>query len=118
MDKNRMCLCACILSAFSVSAFADTKAISPPPVVSQAAENTNAVELTVPPNRGELLFENHCLSCHESVVYVRDTRKAKNIADIRGWVVRLSEHLNLDWRTDEVNDVVDYVNQRFYQFDK
>ena len=118
MDKNRMCLCACILSAFSVSAFADTKAISPPPVVSQAAENTNAVELTVPPNRGELLFENHCLSCHESVVYVRDTRKAKNIADIRVWVVRWSEHLKLDWRTDEVNDVVDYVNQRFYQFDK
>lgn len=66
--------------------------------------------------RGQLLYENHCTVCHTSVAHVRSGRKAHSLADIRKQVLRWSKHLDLKWGADEVSDVVDYLNQNYYQF--
>ena len=36
--------------------------------------------------RGQMLYENHCTSCHESMVYIRTKRKAKNYKEVANWV--------------------------------
>lgn len=67
--------------------------------------------------RGHLLYENHCTACHTSVAHVRAQRKAQSVNDIRKQVLRWSGHLDLQWRADEVADVVDYLNSTYYHFD-
>ena len=66
--------------------------------------------------RGRLLYENHCTSCHTSTVHVRDQRKSKKPAEVRAWILRWSEELKLSWREDELADVYRHLNNRYYKF--
>jgi mono/diheme cytochrome c family protein len=66
--------------------------------------------------RGRLLYENHCTSCHISTLHVRDQRKSKTPAEMRAWILRWSGELKLDWREDELADVYQYLNNRYYKF--
>jgi len=66
--------------------------------------------------RGRLLYENHCTSCHISTLHVRDQRKSKTPDEMRAWILRWSGELKLDWREDELADVYQYLNNRYYKF--
>ena len=66
--------------------------------------------------RGRLLYENHCTGCHESLVHIRQTRKADSPAAIREQIERWRAVLDLDWQTGEVDDVLEYLNQRYYHY--
>ena len=64
--------------------------------------------------RGQLLYENHCTACHEKSVHGRNHYKANSINDIRQWVIRWSNNLELGWERNDVNVVTDFLNQRYY----
>lgn len=66
-------------------------------------------------SRGQMLYENHCQRCHTSVVHVRETRRARTMKDLEDWVRRWSGELKPAWSADEINDVVDYLNRRYYK---
>lgn len=66
--------------------------------------------------RGELLYENHCTSCHESIVHIRENRRARSVADLRGWVARWSAELKLNWSDEEIDAVAEFLANRFYKF--
>jgi hypothetical protein len=66
--------------------------------------------------RGEMLYTNHCLSCHESVVHVREKRSVKNLDELRSAVTRWSQELELKWSSREIEDVVLYLNLRYYNY--
>ncbi len=68
-------------------------------------------------SRGEQLYENNCQVCHTSVVHVREKRRARTLKDLEYWVKRWSGELKLQWSADEINDVVDYLNQRYYKIE-
>jgi cytochrome c2 len=65
--------------------------------------------------RGRLLYENHCQTCHTSVVHVRNQRKAKTPAELRGWIGRWSGELKLGWGETEQSDVYQFLNNRYYK---
>ena len=65
--------------------------------------------------RGEQLYLNHCTGCHNSIAHLREGRKADTVAAIRDWVIRWSRHLKLGWGELETNDVVLYLDQRYYR---
>ena len=65
--------------------------------------------------RGQLLYENHCQGCHQSSLHIRNNRRAKTVAELRGWVLRWSGELRLGWAAEEIEDVVQYLNRRFYK---
>lgn len=69
-----------------------------------------------PHSRGQLLYENQCHSCHESVVHVRQDHKARNMADIQYWVGRWSQEVGTKWSADEIDAVVQYLNDTFYHY--
>ena len=41
-------------------------------------------------DRGQALYENHCISCHDDGVHTRETRRATIIAELRKWVATWS----------------------------
>ena len=66
--------------------------------------------------RGRLLYENHCRSCHESNVHIRQTQAAKSLKALRAEVMRWQETLTLQWRSEDVGDVVGYLNATWYHY--
>ncbi len=66
--------------------------------------------------RGRLLYENHCTGCHESLVHIRDNRKADSLPALRAQIERWRNTLELPWQSNDVNDVLAYLNQRFYEY--
>lgn len=68
--------------------------------------------------RGELLYQNHCMVCHTSIVHVREQRKASSREEIRAWILKWQSHLGLDWEAGEVDDVAEFLNQRYYRLEK
>ena len=67
-------------------------------------------------DRGKLLYENHCRGCHLTSVHARKQYKSQNINDIRNWTARWSAELELGWKSDEIEDVTFYLNERYYKF--
>ncbi len=67
--------------------------------------------------RGQQLYENQCMSCHESVIHIRDDRRASNLGEVYWQTTRWAIDQQLEWRYEEVRDVAQYLNNRFYQFD-
>jgi len=73
-----------------------------------------AAAIVEEPVRGRLLYENHCQVCHTSIVHVREKRRAASIADLHHWVGRWAHELKLPWGSEEISDVVDYLNDTYY----
>jgi len=65
--------------------------------------------------RGQLLYENHCTVCHASIVHIREDRKASTREDIRSWIERWKTELGLQWTSGEVDDVLEYLDNRYYK---
>jgi hypothetical protein len=79
-------------------------------------EPSERTVIPVTPSRGQLLYEDHCTSCHESTVHVRDDRRVQSLTELRERVERWATYLNLHWSEVDVDDVVHYLNSRFYKF--
>jgi len=67
-------------------------------------------------SRSQMLYENHCTSCHESTVYIRTKRKAKNYKEVGNWVNQRADWLNLGWSYEEKREVTQYLNERYYKY--
>lgn len=67
-------------------------------------------------DRGRALYENHCLECHESKVHIRNRTKVRSLADLRAQVSRWSVEVGLKWSFDEIDDVMSYLNSRYYHY--
>lgn len=66
--------------------------------------------------RGQLLYENHCLSCHDSIVHIRTRHKARSLEEVRQSTRRWAKELRLPWSKEEIDEVSFYLNARFYRF--
>ena len=64
--------------------------------------------------RGQALYENHCKECHEGMAHTRHGSKINSVGELRSWVASWSVHSRLDWSYEDVEDVADYLNNRFY----
>jgi hypothetical protein len=81
-----------------------------------SAANTDANTSVAESSRGKMLYNNHCVECHESNVYIREKRRVKSTADIVYWISHWSNHLELDWNTDDINEVGHYLEETYYNF--
>ena len=67
-------------------------------------------------DRGQELYETHCINCHTAGVHVRERRMADDFNGIRLWASRWNENLALGWGDDDILEVALYLNRRFYNF--
>lgn len=65
--------------------------------------------------RGQVLYENHCRSCHENWVHTRTKRRVASITELRQRVAGWSAHTGLMWTEEDIDDVTDYLSSHFYQ---
>ena len=69
-------------------------------------------------DRGRMLYQNHCIACHESTVHIRAGTKAKQYADIEKFARRFSKLAGVDWNDSDMTAVVEYLNRKYYKFDR
>lgn len=67
-------------------------------------------------SRGQMLYENHCLGCHESVLFIREKRTVRSFPDIRAAALRWAAETKLPWGTEEIDDVTGHLNRTYYHF--
>jgi len=67
-------------------------------------------------DRGEALYENHCTSCHETLVHTREGGRVTTRSELRKRVAAWSIHSGLGWSAEEVDDVTGFLTRRFYRF--
>lgn len=77
-----------------------------------SVSSANAVD----PNRGRALYETRCIDCHDVSVHGRTNRVAKNYDEIRSWTKRWNNTLGGLWDSDDIEDVSQYLNGRYYQY--
>ncbi len=68
------------------------------------------------PERGRVLYELRCGTCHTQSVHGRAKRAATDFIDVRRWVARWNENLRLGWDEEEIDDVAVYLNDTFYRY--
>jgi uncharacterized protein (DUF2252 family) len=65
---------------------------------------------------GKQLHDEHCMKCHDTSVYTRETRRVTDNDALVKQVKRCELNLGLQWFDNDVNDVVQHLNQSFYKF--
>jgi mono/diheme cytochrome c family protein len=65
--------------------------------------------------RGEKLHEV-CLQCHGTDIYLPERRKIKTLRSLRKEVERWNDYYNPKMKKTELDDLVEYLNSRFYKF--
>lgn len=67
-------------------------------------------------DRGRALYETRCVACHDRSVHRRESRLATDFAALRRQVERWNESAGGEWRTEEIDQVTAYLNERYYRF--
>lgn len=78
-----------------------------------AAADTDAEPLM---SRGEMLYRNHCIECHNQQIHWRDARVAKDLDGIEREVKRWQDAIGVHWTDDEINEVSGYLNRTYYLY--
>lgn len=66
--------------------------------------------------RGRLIYETFCVSCHTPSVNKRAERTAKTYGQVRAEVQRWQANQGLKWTPEEIDDVTFHVNGAFYKY--
>ena len=74
--------------------------------------NVNANQV----DRGQLLYENHCLTCHAAEIHQRSDRKVHSLIELNKRVIIWQHYLKLDWELNDVRQVTNFLNREFYNF--
>jgi hypothetical protein len=62
------------------------------------------------------LYDQNCVSCHGSEVYTREDRKIGSLAALETQVRRCETALELRWFDEDISEVTQLLNDRFYHF--
>ena len=72
---------------------------------------------------GQELHQQNCISCHAnmtggdgSAIYTRSDRLIDNRDSLETQVQRCATNQDLQWFTDEVEAVADYLDENYYKF--
>lgn len=68
------------------------------------------------PGRGRALYENHCEYCHTSKLHARPNKLPLTMNELRLIIDNWQHQEKLSWMSEEVEDVVEYLNLTRYHF--
>lgn len=77
---------------------------------------TAAAQALPDAGRGRALYENHCQVCHTSRVHSRANRLPISRAELREIVDNWQRQEALGWSSQDVADVVEFLNQTRYGY--
>ncbi len=65
---------------------------------------------------GKEIVQKDCTRCHGDEVYTRSDRRVKSLAALSKQVQRCKENVGAQLFDEDVNDVVKYLNSKYYKF--
>lgn len=68
------------------------------------------------PSRGQLLYDTHCIECHNTQVHWRSARAATNWSSLVAQVRRWQASGNLRWSEGDIVQVARHLNDTIYHF--
>jgi mono/diheme cytochrome c family protein len=70
--------------------------------------------------RGRLLYETHCTSCHYERVHKRerDKSRVRTLAELRVEVVRRAADTKRPFTVEDLDDIAEYLNRSYYRLEK
>ncbi len=66
---------------------------------------------------GQALHDGKCVSCHASEVYTRADHRVTSMDGLRAQVQRCDSNLELGWFEEEIENVSQYLNSKYYKFE-
>ena len=67
------------------------------------------------PPPGQILHDTYCVVCHDSRVYTREERLARDFPEIRVQVWRWQQNIGLQWDDADIERVSNYIASKFYR---
>lgn len=67
--------------------------------------------------RGARLHATHCVACHDDRVYTRADRRVQSLDGLVRQVHACNRNLDTGLSSGAVDDLIAYLNQRYYRFD-
>lgn len=68
------------------------------------------------PQRGELLYSNHCIACHSTQIHWRDKKLVEDYRGLLAEVGRWQKLGGLGWSDEDISAVARYLNTLFYHY--
>jgi len=68
--------------------------------------------------RGKLLYETHCATCHTERLHGREKTAVKRMADLRDMVARWAPQTRRTFTPDELEEIVQHLNRSHYRLIK
>lgn len=62
------------------------------------------------------LYDQNCVSCHGTEIYTRKDRKVTSLPALETQVQRCETALGLRWFDDDIADMSQFLNRRYYHF--
>jgi hypothetical protein len=120
--RTRIVVHAALLSlALTLPAWGSTRIQAPAPVPDKDAPlrpaSPQSPVMPPAPLRGQMLYENHCMVCHESIVHIRTRQAVQSLPQLRARVQHWTHYLQLQWGQVEIEEVVIHLNTHYYRFD-
>ena len=66
--------------------------------------------------RGKELYAENCTMCHGAKIHTRPDHFVRSLKKLREQVDRCQDGAELGWTEQQINDVVAYLNETYYQF--
>lgn len=68
--------------------------------------------------RGRLLYETQCATCHTERLHDREKSKIRSIVELRAEVTRWSRETRQRFTPEDIEEVVRFLNQTHYRLEK
>jgi len=65
---------------------------------------------------GKRLHDANCMGCHNSDIYARKNRIVQSLDALEKQLVSCSHMAKAEFSTNEMQDVLKYLNDQFYHF--
>ena len=65
---------------------------------------------------GKRLHDANCMGCHNSDIYARKDRIVQSLDALEKQLVSCSHMAKAEFSTNEMQDVLNYLNDQFYHF--
>ena len=75
-----------------------------------------AAQAAMAQDRGQMLYETHCIACHTAQVHWREQRLAKDWDGLSRQVQRWQSVSSLNWNEQDIAEVARHLNRHFYRF--
>lgn len=102
--------------ALRIGAVATALLLGMPLTAPSAAPNADAADTADVPPATKNLYEANCTTCHGSEVYTREDRMIDSLSGLESQVRRCESSLELRWFDDQIMDVTQLLNDRYYHF--